>query len=26
LSRTSVPTVPRDANPIYDPVCCENFA
>jgi hypothetical protein len=25
-SRTSVPTVPRDANPIYDPVCCENFA
>jgi hypothetical protein len=26
LSRTSVPNVPRDANPIYDPVCCENFA
>jgi hypothetical protein len=25
-SRTSVPIVPRDANPIYDPVCCENFA
>src|SRR5260370_39369440 len=25
-SRTSVPNVPRDANPIYDPVCCENFA
>ena len=26
LSRTSVPTVPRDTNPIYDPVCCDNFA
>jgi hypothetical protein len=26
LSRTSVPNVPRDASPIYDPVCCENFA
>jgi hypothetical protein len=25
-SRTSVPIVPRDANPIYDPICCENFA
>src|SRR5216684_6685636 len=26
LSRTSVPNVPRDANPIYDPVSCDNFA
>jgi hypothetical protein len=25
-SRTSVPAVPRDANPLYDPVCCDNFA
>src|ERR1035437_494322 len=25
-SRTSVPTVPRDANPLYEPVCCDNFA
>jgi hypothetical protein len=25
-SRTSVPTVPRDAIPLYDPVCCDNFA
>jgi hypothetical protein len=25
-SRTSVPAVPRDINPIYDPVCCDNFA
>jgi hypothetical protein len=24
-SRTSVPAVPRDANPIYEPVCCDNF-
>src|ERR1700680_1477080 len=24
--RTSVPIVPRDSNPIYDPVCCDNFA
>src|SRR5713101_5100676 len=24
--RTSVPAVPRDANPLYDPVCCDNFA
>src|ERR1700687_5372700 len=24
-SRTSVPAVPRDANPLYDPVCCDNF-
>ena len=24
-SRTSVPTVPRDANPLYEPVCCDNF-
>src|SRR3981189_2452407 len=21
----SVPTVPRDANPLYEPVCCDNF-
>jgi hypothetical protein len=25
-SETSVPTVPRDANPLYEPVCCDNFA
>ena len=25
-SRTSVPTAPRDANPLYEPVCCDNFA
>jgi hypothetical protein len=25
-SRTSVPAVPRDANPLYEPVCCDNFA
>jgi hypothetical protein len=25
-NRTSVPTVPRDANPLYEPVCCDNFA
>jgi hypothetical protein len=25
-SRPSVPAVPRDANPLYDPVCCDNFA
>jgi hypothetical protein len=24
-SRTSVPAVPRDANPLYEPVCCDNF-
>ena len=24
-SRTSVPTVSRDANPLYEPVCCDNF-
>lgn len=24
--RTSVPIVPRDTSPIYDPVCCDNFA
>jgi hypothetical protein len=23
--RTSVPAVPRDANPLYVPVCCDNF-
>jgi hypothetical protein len=25
-SRTSVPAVPREANPLYDPLCCDNFA
>ena len=25
-SRTSVPVVPRDATPLYEPVCCDNFA
>ena len=24
-SRTSVPTVRRGANPLYEPVCCDNF-
>jgi len=24
-SRTSVPTVPRDASPLYEPVDCDNF-
>jgi hypothetical protein len=24
-SGTSVPAVPRDANPLYEPVCCDNF-
>jgi len=24
-SSTSVPAVPRDANPLYEPVCCYNF-
>ena len=24
-SSTSVPTVPREKNPLYDPVCCDNF-
>jgi hypothetical protein len=24
-SKTSVPTVSRDANPRYQPVCCDNF-
>ena len=23
--RTSVPTVPRDASPLYEPVYCDNF-
>jgi len=23
--RTSVPAVPRDANPLYEPVSCDNF-
>jgi hypothetical protein len=25
-SGTSVPAVPRDPNPLYIPVCCDNFA
>ena len=25
-SMASVPIVPRDANPLYEPVCCDNFA
>ena len=25
-SRTSVPTARRDANPVCEPVCCDNFA
>jgi hypothetical protein len=25
-NRTSVPTVPRDANAHYEPACCDNFA
>jgi hypothetical protein len=25
LSRPSVPTVSRDTNPLYEPVCCDNF-
>jgi len=25
LTTTSVPTVSRDANPLYEPVCCDNF-
>jgi hypothetical protein len=25
LTATSVPTVPRGANPLYEPVCCDNF-
>jgi hypothetical protein len=25
-SMTSVSIVPRDANPLYEPVCCDNFA
>ena len=25
-SRTSVPAVPRNANPLYEPVACDNFA
>lgn len=24
--RTSVPTVPREANQLYEPACCDNFA
>jgi hypothetical protein len=24
-SRTSVPATPRPANPLYEPVCCDNF-
>jgi hypothetical protein len=25
-SRTSVPAVPRDANPLFEQFCCDNFA
>jgi hypothetical protein len=25
-STTSVPTAPREANALYEPVCCDNFA
>jgi hypothetical protein len=25
-SRTSVPDVARDANPLYEPACCDNFS
>lgn len=25
-SQTSVPAVPQDTNPHYEPVCCDNFA
>jgi hypothetical protein len=25
-SRTSVPAVSRDRNPLYEPACCDNFA
>ena len=24
-SSTSVPAVPREANPLYEPACCDNF-
>jgi hypothetical protein len=24
-SRTSVPAAPQDANPLHEPVCCDNF-
>jgi hypothetical protein len=24
--RSSVPTAPREANPFYEPMCCDNFA
>jgi hypothetical protein len=24
--RSSVPTAPREANPLYQPMCCDNFA
>jgi hypothetical protein len=23
---TSVPAVPRDVNPVYEPICCDNFS
>ena len=26
VSRTSVPAVTRDASPLYEPACCDNFA
>ena len=25
-SRPSVPAAPRDARPLYEPICCDNFA
>ena len=25
-SKPSVPVVPRDANPLYEPLCCDNFS
>jgi hypothetical protein len=25
-SRSSVPAAPRDGNPLYQPLCCDNFA
>jgi hypothetical protein len=25
-TRSSVPTAPREANPLYQPLCCDNFA
>ena len=25
-TRTSVPTIPREVNPLYGPLCCDNFS